>query len=264
MHSDRLEGKVCIVTGGAQGIGAAYARRLASEGADVGICDLSRIDQAGAVVDDIEQLGRRAVAVRADVTDPEQMAAFVHQVVDELGRIDVVVNNAGLMFDQLTATWDDFLAVNFFGAVNTANAAVPYLWEQRSGSIVNISSSAAFPLPLGGLFEMPDDAPPPPLHPHGYGLTKWMLIFQTREWAQTLGPRNIRVNAVCPGVTMSAATKAVVPEMIVGRLAEVAALRTALEPEDMTGVVAFLASDDSRMMTGQTIINDAGTWFSGA
>jgi len=262
--SDRLEGKACIVTGAAQGIGAAYARRLASEGADVAICDLTRIDQADAVVRDIESMGRRALAVKADVTDPDQMVDFVSQVVEDLGRLDVVVNNAGLMFDQLTATWEQFLAVNFFGAVNTSNAAVPYLWNQRSGSIINISSTAAFPLPLGTLFELPDDAPPPTLGPQGYGLTKWMLIFQSREWARTLGARNIRVNAVCPGVTMSAATKAVVPDMIVGRLADAAALRSTLEPEDMVGVIAFLASDDSRMMTGQTVINDAGTWFSGA
>lgn len=264
MNSDRLVGKVCIVTGGAQGIGAAYARRLASEGADVAVCDLSRIDQAAEVVQDVEGMGRRALAVKADVSDPVQMVALAAQVVEELGRIDVLINNAGLMFDQLTATWDQFLAVNFFGAVNAANAVAPFMWEQRSGSIVNISSTAAFPLPLGNLFEVPEDAPAPGLSPSGYGLTKWMLIFQTREWARSLGSRNIRVNAVCPGITMSAAAKAVVPDMIASRLADVAALRSTLEPEDMAGIIAFLASDDSRKMTGQTIINDAGTWFSGA
>lgn len=263
MASDRLAGKVCIVTGAAQGIGAAYARRLASEGADIGICDLTRIDQAVDVVADIEGMGRRVVSVKADVTDPAQMEQMVKQVVDELGHVDVLVNNAGLMFDQLTATWEQFLAVNFFGAVNASNAVIPYLWGQRSGSIINISSTAAYPLPLGGIFELPDDAPPPNVSPHGYGLTKWMLIFQTREMATTLGSRNIRVNAVCPGVTMSPATKAVVPDMIRDRLRDAAALKSTLEPEDMAGVIAFLASDDSRKMTGQTLVNDAGIWFQG-
>jgi 3-oxoacyl-[acyl-carrier protein] reductase len=261
--SDRLVGKVCIVTGAAQGIGAAYARRLASEGADVAILDLTRIDQAVDVVADIEKMGRRALSFKADVTDAEQMAQMARDVVAELGRVDVLVNNAGLMFDQLTATWEQFLAVNFMGVVNASNAVIPYLWEQRGGSIVNISSTAAFPLPLGNLFETPDDAPPPRVDPEGYGLTKWMIIFHTRYMARVLGARNIRVNAVCPGVTMSPATKAVVPEMIIDRLADAAALHSTLEPEDMTGVVAFLASDDSRKMTGQTLINDAGTWFSG-
>jgi NAD(P)-dependent dehydrogenase (short-subunit alcohol dehydrogenase family) len=149
------------------------------------------------------------------------------------------------------------------GILNASNGVIPYLWEQGSGSIVNISSTAAFPLPLGNLFDLPDDAPPPRVDPQGYGLTKWMIIFHTRAMARMLGARNIRVNAVCPGVTMSPATKAVVPEMIVDRLRDVAALRSTLEPEDMTGVIAFLASDDSRKMTGQTLINDAGSWFSG-
>ena len=84
------------------------------------------------------------------MTDAEQMAAMGKQVVDELGRVDCLVNNAGLMFDQLTATWDDFLAVNFMGIINASNAVLPYFWEQRRGSIVNISSTAAFPLPLPG------------------------------------------------------------------------------------------------------------------
>ena len=261
--SDRLKDKVCIVTGAAQGIGAAYARRLASEGADVAIIDLTRIDQAVDVVADIEAMGRRAISLKADVTDPEAMVKMAGTVVETLGRVDCLVNNAALMFDQLTATWEQFLAVNFMGVVNASNAVVPYLWQQRDGSIVNISSTAAFPLPLGLPFEVADDAPPPSVDPGGYGLTKWMVIYHTRQMARSLGVRNIRVNAVCPGVTMSPATKAVVPQPIVDRLIGAAALHSALEPEDMTGVVAFLASDDSRKMTGQTLINDAGTWFSG-
>jgi NAD(P)-dependent dehydrogenase (short-subunit alcohol dehydrogenase family) len=261
--TERLKGKVCIVTGAAQGIGAAYARRLASEGADVGIVDLTRIDQAVDVVSDIEAMGRRAVSLKADVTDPAAMVEMVSTVVDAFGRVDCLVNNAALMFDQRTATWEQFLAVNFMGVVNASNAVVPYLWEQRDGSIINISSNAAFPLPLGSLLEVPDDAPPPSVDPQGYGLTKWMVIFHTRHMARLLGVRNIRVNAVCPGVTMSPAAKAVVPQPIVDRLVDASALHSTLEPEEMTGVVLFLASDDGRKMTGQTLINDAGTWFSG-
>ncbi len=259
----RVEDKVCIVTGAAQGIGAAYARALAREGADVAIIDLKRIDQAGPVKDDVEQAGRRALVIEADVSDPAQMDAMGKQVVDTFGRVDCIVNNAGLMFDQLTATWDDFLAVNFMGIINASNAVLPYLWEQRHGSIVNISSTAAFPLPLPAMFALGDDAPAPKLAPEGYGMTKWMVIRQTRVMAQMLGARNIRVNAVCPGVTMSPAAKAVVPEPIIESLVQTSLLKSTLEPEDMTGVVLFLASDESSKMTGQVLINDAGTWFSG-
>jgi NAD(P)-dependent dehydrogenase (short-subunit alcohol dehydrogenase family) len=258
---ERLEGKVCIVTGAAQGIGAAYARALAREGADVAIIDLKRIDQAGPVKDDVEALGRRALTIEADVSDPEQMMAMGKLVVEELGRVDCLVNNAGLMFDQLTATWDDFLAVNFMGVINASNAVVPYFWEQRAGSIVNISSNAAFPLSLPMLFEIPEGAAAPTLAPEGYGMTKWMLLRQTKTMAQLLGSRNIRVNAVCPGVTMSPATKAVVPGVIVDQLVATSALKSSLEPEDMTGVVLFLASDESSKMTGQVLINDAGAWI---
>lgn len=261
--TDRLTGKVCVVTGGAQGIGAAYARAMAAEGADVAVLDLSRIDQAEEVRADVEATGRRCLALKADVTDPDQMRDAMARVVADLGRVDCLVNNAALMFDQLTATWEQFLAVNFMGIVHASNAVVPYLWEQGSGSIVNISSTAAFPLPLPKDFRPGPDGPPPRVDPSGYGITKWMVIYQTRHMAQLLGVRGIRVNAVAPGVTMSPATKAVVPEPIVDELVGASVLRTTLEPDDLAGLVVFLASDESRTMTGQLVINDGGVWFAG-
>ena len=260
---DRLAGKVCIITGAAQGIGAAYARAMAAEGADVAIIDLTRIDQAKDVAEDITAMGRRVMTLKADVTSPEAMTEMGAAVVGELGRVDCLVNNAALMFDQLIATWDDFLAVNYMGVINASNGVIPYLWEQGSGSIVNISSTAAFPLPMPAQFMPTADSPPPVIAPTGYGVTKWMLIYQTRQMAQVLGIKNIRVNAVAPGVTMSPATKAVVPVPIIDTITASTALHTTLEPEDMTGVVVFLASDDSSKMTGQILINDAGSWFSG-
>jgi NAD(P)-dependent dehydrogenase (short-subunit alcohol dehydrogenase family) len=167
------------------------------------------------------------------------------------------------MFDQLTASWDDFLAVNFMGIVHASNAVIPYLWEQGSGSIINISSTAAFPMPLPAAMRPGPDSPPPTVNPSGYAITKWMVIYQTRYMAQLLGVRNIRVNAVAPGVTMSPATKEVVPKEIVDALVDASALRTALDPEDHTGLIVFLASDESSKMTGQLLVNDAGMWFSG-
>jgi NAD(P)-dependent dehydrogenase (short-subunit alcohol dehydrogenase family) len=261
--SGRLQDKVCLITGAAQGIGAAYARACAAEGATVAIVDLKRIDQAAEVERDIAALGGRSLAIKADVTDAQQMLDVGRRVIDELGGIDCLVNNAGLMFDQLTASWDDFLAVNFMGAINASNAVIPHMWEQRHGSIVNISSTAAYPLSIPSLMKIPEGAPAPTIRPEGYGMTKWMLIRQTRLMAQMLGSRGIRVNAVCPGVTMSPATKAVVPDAIIQTLVETSVLGTTLEPEDMTGLILFLASDESSKMTGQVLINDAGTWFAG-
>ena len=251
--TDRLAGKVCVVTGAAQGIGAAYATAMAANGADVAIIDLKRIDQANEVEEEIARLGRRSIALK------DVMA----KVVAEFGHIDCLVNNAALMYDQLTATWDEFLAVNYMGIINASNAVVPYLWEQASGSIVNISSTAAFPIPLPDFMRPGPDSPPPPIDPSGYAITKWMVIFQTRHMAQVLGVKNIRVNAVAPGVTLSPATKAVVPEPIVDTLVGAAALGTALDPEDHTGLIVFLASDESSKMTGQVLVNDAGTYFAG-
>jgi NAD(P)-dependent dehydrogenase (short-subunit alcohol dehydrogenase family) len=258
----RLQDAVCLITGAAQGIGAAYARACAAEGAVVAIVDLKRIDQATEVEQDIAAMGGRAVSFKADVADAAQLAEVARRIVEQFGRIDCLVNNAGLMFDQLTASWEDFLAVNFMGAINASNAVLPYMWEQRSGSIINISSNAAFPLHLPSLFSLPDDAPAPTIRPEGYGMTKWMLLRQTRTMAQLLGRRGIRVNAVCPGLTMSPAGKAVVPASIAQTLVESSLLGTTLEPEDMTGLIVFLASQESSKMTGQVLINDAGAWIS--
>jgi 2-keto-3-deoxy-L-fuconate dehydrogenase len=148
------------------------------------------------------------------------------------------------------------------GAINASNAVLPYMWEQRSGSIVNISSNAAFPLDLRAVFAIPDDGPAPKIRPEGYGMTKWMLLRQTRIMAQLLGKRGIRVNAVCPGLTMSPAAKAVVPEVIAQTLVESSLLGASLEPEDMTGLIVYLASDESAKMTAQVLVNDAGAWMS--
>jgi len=259
--SERLAGKVCVVTGGAQGIGAAYATAMAAEGADVAVLDLTRIDQAESVRAEVEAMGRRCLTLKADVTDPQQMQDAMATIVGDLGRVDCLVNNAALMFDQLTATWEQFLAVNFMGIVHASNAVVPYLWEQGSGSIVNISSTAAFPLPLPADFRPGPDGPAPRVDPSGYGITKWMVIYQTRHMAQLLGVRNIRVNAVAPGVTMSPATKAVVPEPIVDVLVGASALRSTLEPEDLTGLVVFLASHASAKMTRHLLVNAARRSF---
>jgi 3-oxoacyl-[acyl-carrier protein] reductase len=262
--SGRLAGKVCIVTGAAQGIGEHYARRLAAEGACVTIVDLTRMEQADQVASGITSAGGRALAVKADVRSAENMTEMVARTVDQFGRVDCLVNNAALYQDRANATWQDYLDVNVMGIVNAANAVVPLFWEQRSGSIINISSIAAQLGPTELMGAAPDpEGPAPVLEAGGYGMSKWMVIYLTRLMAKQLGPRGIRVNAVAPGTTMSPATisSPLATEAQLAKMRQAAALKDVVEPEEMTGVVLFLASDDSRKMTGQTLVNDAGTWF---
>ena len=197
----RLEGKVCIVTGAAQGIGAAYARALAGEGADVAIVDLTRIDQAAVErgVEAIASLGRRSLAIKADVSDPVQMADMGRRVVDELGRVDCLVNNAGLMFDQLTASWDDFLAVNFMGVDQRLERGDPVLLgaAQRLDREHLLDRGVPAAVPVAAR-PCPTTRPAPTIRPEGYGMTKWMLIHQTRSMAMLLGQRGIRVERGVP------------------------------------------------------------------
>ena len=229
---ERLEGKVCIVTGAAQGIGVAYARALAREGADVAIIDLKRIDQAGPVVDDIEALGRRAVTIEADVSGAEQMVAMGKQVVDTFNA-SMRSSTTGAHVRPAHRVWDDFLAVNFMGVINASNAVVPYFWEQRGGSIVNISSNAAFPLSLPMLFDIPEGAPAPTV---AGGLRHDEVDAPPSDQDDgaaarvTEHPRQRGVS----GRDHVATTKAVVPGVIVDQLVATSALKSSLEPEDMT------------------------------
>lgn len=252
----RLTGKAGIVTGGAQGIGRAYSERLASEDAAVAVLDLRR-DQAAAVAAGIRESGGRATALTADVTDQEQMNQAVAQVVKEFGRIDFIINNAAIYYDlDRTDTSIDYLRkvldVNLIGIIICARAVFPVMKQQRSGSIVNISSSAAWPKPPA----IAQDLNTVPVS--GYALSKSGVIFLTKSMAGSLGQYNIRVNAIAPGVTMSEATKKVVPGHIVDAMTSASALGRTLQPTDLAGVAAFLVSDDSALMTGQTLACDAG------
>src|SRR5262245_252418 len=252
-----LMGRVAIVTGGAQGIGRAYSERLAREGAAVGIVDL-RSEQAEAVAAGIRAAGGRATAHRADVTDQDQMNAVATKVAGEFGAVDILVNNAALYYDiDNTDISIEYLRkvldVNLISILICARAVFPYMKQQRRGAIINISSTAAFPLPTGAFRRELSTVPS-----YSYGLAKSGVIFLTKSMAASLGQYNIRVNAIAPGVTMSEATKKVVPGAIIDTLTSATALGRTLEPPDLAGVAAFLASDDSGLMTGQTLVVDAG------
>jgi len=248
----RFAGKYAIVTGAAQGIGAATARRLAAEGATVACVDLTA-DRCSAIVDEITVTGGQAAAFGADVSDSAQVERLVADVVDRFGRIDVLVNNAGIIRDNLLfkmseEDWDQVLDVNLKSVFLMTKAVQKHMVEQRSGAIVSLSSRSA----LGNRGQA------------NYSAAKAGIQAFTATVAIELGPFGIRVNAVAPGyvaTAMTAATAARVgstPEEHQAAAAKLIPLRRVADPSEIASVVAFLASDDASYVTGQTIYVTGG------
>ena len=249
---DRLKDRVIIVTGGAHGIGRAYCRGLAAEGAKVVVADLD-IGAAEAVVRSLGELGSDALAVRADVSQAEDVDAMAQVAADRFGSVDGLINNAAVFqvpamsrvpFEQIPIDeWDRLIAVNLRGVFLGCRAVVPYMKAQGRGKIVNISSGTVF---------------------HGsansahYVTSKAGVIGFTRSLARELGDHNINVNAIAPGLTLS------LEEMTEDRLqmsrnrAQARAIKRDQEPEDLVGTAVFLCSPDSDFITGQTIVVDGG------
>ena len=252
----RLEGKAAIVTGAARGIGREYALRFAQEGASVAIVDLLE-DGAKETATLIEDAGGTALAISADVTSEEQMAAAAERTVKELGQIDILVNNAALygdmnIADQSIEYFEKVLHINILSVVISSRAVYPSMKERGSGSIINIASTAAYPLPV----PIPPGLPFIPIS--GYSVSKAAVINLTKSMAVAVGSSNIRVNAIAPGLTMTQATKDVVPDFAMESITKATALEGALEPTDLTGTAVYLASDDSAHMTGQILVVDGG------
>jgi 3-oxoacyl-[acyl-carrier protein] reductase len=251
----RLQDRVAIVTGGGHGLGKAYARRLAQEGARVVVAEIDGA-AADAVAEDIRQAGGQALAVTTDVVDAASLEAMVAQTLASYGRIDVLVNNAAIFatipisrvpFDQIDPTeWDRVMAVNLKGVWLACRAVVPVMRRQGGGSIINIASNTA----LEGM--------PTRIH---YVTSKAGVIGFTRSLARELGPDGIRVNCVAPGSTLSEENPT--PEILERRRSRVQgqALARVDTPADLVGVIAFLASDDSAFMTGQTLVVDGGRYM---
>jgi 3-oxoacyl-[acyl-carrier protein] reductase len=221
----------------------------------VAIVDL-RDDEAQATASDISGSGGRALAIRADVTSEAEMNAAAKRVVEEFGRIDVLVNNAALyggmnIGDQSIEYFEKLLHINILSVVVSSRAAFPHM-KERGGSIINIASTAAYPLPIptGGELET--------VPVSGYAVSKAAVINLTKSIASAIGRYGIRVNCIAPGLTMSEATKQIVPDFFMDKLTEATALKRRLEPDDLAGTAVYLASDDSALMTGQVLVVDAG------
>ena len=249
--SGRLEGKVVIVTGGAQGIGKAYALRLGDEGAKVVVAD---IKDAGAVAEMVAAAGVESLALRTDVTDEGSTREMAAKTVERFGRIDVLVNNAAFFstivkkpfYDISAAEWDAVMAVNLKGPFLCAKAVYPHMQQQGKGKIINISSGAFY----RGL--------PDFLH---YVTTKGGIVGFTRSLAREVGAAGIRVNAIAPGYTETDILKENPqdPAEFAQAILASRCVKRPETPEDITGTLVYLASDDSDFVTGQTIVVDGGT-----
>lgn len=252
-----LNGKVAIVTGGARGIGRAYAEALADAGAAVLIADL--LESEGAqTVEAIRAKGQRAAFRSVDVSSLQATEAMAQAAADEFGGIDILVNNAamfaslkgGPMSDISVERWDKTMAVNVRGPWLCMRAVVPFLRQRGGGAIVNQTSISAF-----GMAGMLD-----------YTSSKAAIIGMTKSAASELGRDNIRVNAIAPGGTATEGLS----EIMGGNMgiAEERAKATQLiaaqiRPEDMTGTLLLLVGDGAKFITGQTIVVDGGKYFLG-
>ncbi len=245
----RLNGRVGVISGAAGGIGRAAAIRLAAEGAKIEILD---IKDASGVVAEIRAAGGEADTQICDVTNGEQIEAAVRAIDKRHGKVDILVNNAGLLsgrtpWHQLTyEEMNRFVQVNYLGYFNVSKAVYPLLKKSQCGRIINVASRTYFLANPGQM---------------AYVAAKGAVMGMTRVMAKELGEEGITVNAVAPGMVATPGTEAHSNEEAFNRVMMNQAIKKRVTPEHFAGLIAFIASDDAEMITGQMILCDGGGYL---
>lgn len=237
----RLKDKVCVITGGAAGIGKATARKFAREGATVVICDRSSA-AIGEEVEDAAREGLDIVGYELDVVDRESVNRVIEEVLKRCGRIDVLVNNAGITRDarlqrMTEQQFDEVIDVNLKGVFNCTQGVAPVMVEQGAGVVLNASSVVG----LHGNFGQTN-----------YAASKFAVLGMTKTWARELGSKGVRVNAVCPGFVETEMLKTM-PEKVLDGLKRACWMGRLGSPDEIASVYTFLASDDASFVNGAVI-----------
>jgi 3-oxoacyl-[acyl-carrier protein] reductase len=243
-----LTAKTAIITGASRGFGRAMALRFAQEGADVVVGYRSARAEAEAVAAEIRALGRRAVMLQVDVAQEASVTAFAEAVLDSFGRVDVLVNNAGIMdvhpfLEQPLETYRATVEVNVMGMLLVTRALLPSMIARGQGSVINLASQLGH---IGGEnFAV-------------YAGTKGFVLAYTKSLAREVGPRGVRVNAICPGSIVTDMNRSIYPPQRAAQKAAELPLRRMGDPDDVAQVALFLASEASNFITGQCIDVNGG------
>ncbi|WP_279222263.1 3-oxoacyl-[acyl-carrier-protein] reductase [Anaerophilus nitritogenes] len=243
----RLEGKTAIVTGGSRGIGKAIALKLADLGANIVVNYTSNPQKAEEVVEEIKKIGREAIALKADVSNSEEVAEFIKEVESKFESIDILINNAGITKDNLLMRmkeedWDQVISINLKGTYNCTKAVTKKMMKQRSGKIVNVASVVGVTGNAGQA---------------NYAASKAGVIGFTKSIAKELGSRGINVNAVAPGFIQTDMTE-ILSDEVKKQIMDQIPMKELGKAEDVANAVAFLCMDESKYITGQVLHIDGG------